>query len=106
MKRCTQDIELKPIDEDKALKLSDFLAVFADPGRIMILSVLLDKEVCVSHIALSVGKTISAVSHQLRLMRSQRIVRFIKDGKNTYYTLDDEHVAKVLRFGLEHIEHS
>ena len=76
MQRCTQGIDIEPIEENKAEGLSEFLSVFADPGRIRILSVLVDKEVCVSHIAEAVGKSISAVSHQLRLMKDKRIVRF------------------------------
>lgn len=106
MQRCTQGIDIVPIEENKAVVLAEFLSVFADPGRIMILSTMLDKEVCVSHIAQAVGKSVSAVSHQLKIMRSQRLVRYVKDGKNTYYTLDDDHVADVLRSALDHIEHS
>lgn len=106
MERCTQCVDAKPIDEDKASRLAEFLKVFGDPGRISILSVLEDKEVCVSHIAQALNKSVSAVSHQLSIMRRQRIVRFVKDGKNTYYTLDDSHVAAMLRAALDHIEHS
>ena len=106
MLRCTQEIDITPIKEDEAIRIAQLLKVFADPGRIQILSVLVDKEVCVSHIAQAIGKSVSAVSHQLSLMRSQRIVRYIKDGKNTYYTLDDKHVEDVLKSGIEHIKHA
>ena len=106
MQRCTHGIDIVPIEENKAVVLAEFLSVFADPCRIRILSALLDKEVCVSHIADAVGKSVSAVSHQLRVMRNQRLVKYVKDGKNTYYTLDDDHVADVLRSALDHIEHS
>ena len=106
MHRCTEGVDIKPIEEDKAHRVAEFLHVFADPGRIQILSLLVEREVCVSHIAQATGKSISAVSHQLRVLRSQRIVRHVKDGKNTYYTLDDDHVAEVLRSGIDHIEHA
>ncbi len=106
MHRCTEGVDIRPIEEEKAQRVAEFLHVFADPGRIQILSLLVDKEVCVSHIAQATGKSVSAVSHQLRVLRGQRIVRHVKDGKNTYYALDDDHVADVLRSGIDHIEHA
>lgn len=106
MLRCTQEIDIKPIEEAKAVRIAELLKVFADPGRIQILSVLVDKEVCVSHIADALGKSVSAVSHQLSILRSQNIVRYVRDGKNMFYTLDDKHVEDVLKSGIEHIEHS
>ncbi len=105
MLRCTQDIDIKPIEEAKAIRIADLLKVFGDPGRVQILSLLVDKEVCVSHIAEALGKSVSAVSHQLSILRSQNIVRYVRDGKNTYYTLDDKHVEDVLNSSIEHIEH-
>ncbi|MBT3318288.1 MAG: winged helix-turn-helix transcriptional regulator [Clostridia bacterium] len=105
MLRCTQDIDIEPIEEAKAMRIADLLKVFGDPGRVQILSLLVDKEVCVSHIAGALGKSVSAVSHQLSILRSHNIVRFVRDGKNTYYTLDDKHVEDVLKSGIEHIDH-
>ncbi|MDD5017655.1 MAG: metalloregulator ArsR/SmtB family transcription factor [Eubacteriales bacterium] len=105
MQRCTQDIALEPIPEDEAKRLAEFLKVFADADRIRILALLKDKEVCVGHIADALGKSISAVSHQLGLMRARRLVRYVKDGKNTYYTLDDDHVSMLLDAAREHCRH-
>jgi DNA-binding transcriptional ArsR family regulator len=105
MQRCTHDIDIVPLEDAKATRIAELLKVFADPGRIQILSVLVDKEVCVSHIAQAIGKSVSAVSHQLSIMRSHNIVRYVRDGKNTYYTLDDKHVENVLKSGIEHIDH-
>ena len=105
MQRCTQGIALNSMAQDEAMRLADFLKVFADADRIRILALLKDKEVCVSHIAQTLGKSISAVSHQLSAMRTQRLVRYIKDGKNTYYTLDDYHVSQLLDAAREHIAH-
>ncbi len=106
MQRCNQNIDIHPIGKDKAARVAEFLHVFADPGRVQILSLLIDREVCVSHIAKATGKSVSAVSHQLRVLRAQHVVRHVKDGKNTYYALDDDHVADVLRSGIDHIEHA
>ena len=106
MKRCTQGIDIVPMELEKAMKIAELLKVFGDPGRIRILSLLAEQEVCVTHIAQALDMSVSAVSHQLSLMRRQKIVRYIKDGKNTYYTLDDGHVADVLMSGIEHTQHS
>ncbi len=106
MQRCSDNIDLKPMQDEEAKQLAEYLKVFGDPDRIRILALLKDHEVCVGHIAESLGKTISAVSHQLRLMRRQRLVRYVKDGKNIYYTLDDDHVVKLLDAAMEHIQHN
>ena len=105
MQRCTEGIRLEPMCEDESRRLAEFLKVFADADRIRILALLKDREVCVGHIAEALNKTISAVSHQLSIMRRQRLVRYIKDGKNTYYTLDDDHVSMLLDAAREHCSH-
>jgi len=94
------------MDDGEARKLAEFLKVFGDPDRIRILALLKDREVCVGHIAEALGKTVSAVSHQLSIMRQQRLVRYVKDGKNIYYTLDDDHVLKLLDAAMDHIHHT
>lgn len=106
MQRCSEDVALRPMDDDEAKQLAEFLKVFGDPDRIRILALLKDREVCVGHIAEALGKTVSAVSHQLSIMRRQRLVRYVKDGKNIYYTLDDDHVVKLLDAATEHFHHS
>lgn len=105
MQRCTQNIVLEPMEETEAKRLAEFLKVFADADRIRILSLLKDKEICVGHISSALGKSISAVSHQLSTMRQQRLVRYVKDGKNTYYTLDDDHVSMLLEAAQDHCNH-
>ncbi len=97
---------MTPMQEEEAKQLAEYLKVFGDPDRIRILALLKDREVCVGHIAETLGKTVSAVSHQLGLMRRQRLVRYVKDGKNIYYTLDDDHVSKLLDAAMEHIKHA
>jgi len=106
MQRCSEGTALKPMDDDEAKQLAEFLKVFGDPDRIRILALLKDREVCVGHIAEALGKTVSAVSHQLSIMRRQRLVRYVKDGKNIYYTLDDDHVVKLLDAATDHIHHT
>jgi DNA-binding transcriptional ArsR family regulator len=91
--------------EDEARRLAEFLKVFADPDRIRLLVLLSGRELCVGHIASALGKSISAVSHQLGMMRQQRLVRYDKDGKNTYYTLDDDHVSMLIGAAQQHCGH-
>ena len=105
MQRCTDNIEIAPMDETLSRQLAEFMKVFADADRIRILALLRNKEICVGHIAQALGKSISAVSHQLSLMRKQRLVRYVKDGKNTYYTLDDDHVSMLLDAAIVHLGH-
>lgn len=105
LQRCTEDSIFSPVAEESALKLSDFYKMFADPSRIKILYLLQGREICVNHIASELKMSISAVSHQLRLLRSAGLVRFIKEGKNNYYALDDNHVSEMLHLALKHIEH-
>ena len=106
MQRCSEGTALRPMEDGEARQLAEFLKVFGDPDRIRILALLKDREVCVGHIAEALGKTVSAVSHQLSIMRRQRLVRYVKDGKNIYYTLDDDHVVKLLDAATDHIRHT
>ena len=105
MLRCDENIKLVPMSEDESRHLAEFLKIFADADRIRILALLSGKEVCVGHIAEVLGKSISAVSHQLSIMRQQRLVRYIKDGKKIYYTLDDGHVSDLIESAQEHCRH-
>lgn len=78
------------------------LSAMADPTRIKILDALRMGELCVCDLAAVLGITVSAVSHQLRLLRTARLVRARKDGKVVFYTLDDDHVEQILDMALEH----
>lgn len=92
-------------DEEVFYDLADFFKVFGDSSRIKILFALEVGEMCVGDIAESLGMTQSAVSHQLRVLRQSDLVKFRKDGKVTYYSLDDNHVLTVLQQGYSHISH-
>lgn len=105
MQRCSEGLEFKPMDIEEAKNLAEFLKVFGDPDRVRILALLKDKEMCVGHIAEALEKSVSAVSHQLGIMRRQRLVRYVKDGKNIFYTVDDEHVLMLLDAAQEHCRH-
>jgi DNA-binding transcriptional ArsR family regulator len=85
--------------------LSLTFKTLADPTRIRILHALADEELCVCDLAAALGMGVSAVSHQLRLLRATRLVRLRRDGRRVFYALDDEHVRSLYAQGLEHIGH-
>lgn len=90
-------------DEEMLYDLADLFKVFADTTRIKILYALMEQDLCVAHIAEAIGATQSAVSHQLRILKQAHLVRFRKEGKNTIYSLSDNHVHTVLAQGMSHI---
>jgi ArsR family transcriptional regulator len=88
-----------------ASNLADVFSALSDPTRLRIISVLLEKEMNVGEIASQLAMTESAVSHQLRGLRQMHLVRSRKDGRQVFYALDDDHVAKLYNLGLEHVQH-
>lgn len=92
-----------PTDEDTLYRLAELFKVFGDPTRIRILHVLSQKELCVQDIADTLSMTQSAISHQLRILKQAELVRFRRDGKTIYYALADDHVATIMKQGLEHV---
>ena len=93
------------LDEQTAQYLAEFFSALSDPSRIRIISALTENELNVGALAEIVGISESAVSHQLRGLRQMRLVRARKDGRQVYYSLDDEHVNDLFQRGLEHILH-
>lgn len=85
--------------------LSAVFSVMADPTRLRIIASLRQHEMCVCDLAAVVGQSESAVSHQLRVLREQNLVRSRKDGRRKYYALDDEHVADLFGLALAHVDH-
>lgn len=85
--------------------LGDFFKIFGDSSRLKILYALYKGEKGVSEIVESVGMSQSAISHQLRILRQNDVVKFRKEGKSVIYSLDDEHVSILLEKGIEHIRH-
>ena len=83
--------------------LTEFFKVLGNPARIRILLLLMEQDANVSDLAERLGMTQSAVSHQLNLLKSNKLVRRRRDGKMIFYTLVDEHVQMILEKGTEHI---
>ncbi len=85
--------------------LSELFKLVGDPTRLRIMLLLQDHELCVCDIADALKMGQSAISHQLRLLRGARLVKFRKEGKSAFYSLDDAHVLNLINDGLEHIQH-
>jgi ArsR family transcriptional regulator len=83
--------------------LAELFKIFGDTTRINILSALFEEEMCVCDIAYLLNMTQSAISHQLRVLKQARIVKNRKDGKVVFYSLDDEHVKRIIDQGLIHV---
>jgi DNA-binding transcriptional ArsR family regulator len=90
-------------EEEDLLNLADLFKVFGDSTRVKIISALLRSEMCVCDIAALLGMTKSAISHQLRALRQTKLVKYRRDGKVVYYSLDDEHVGMIFNQGLTHV---
>ena len=93
------------LNENTATNLAGLFRALSDPTRLRIIAALMDGEVNVSTLAEIVGISESAVSHQLSTMRHMRLVRARRQGRQVYYSLDDEHVADLFQRGLEHVTH-
>lgn len=91
-------------NEDVLYDLAELFRIFGDSTRIRILYVLSVSEMCVCDIALLLGMSQSAISHQLRALKNIRLVKSRRDGKTVFYSLADDHVRTVLGQGLEHVE--
>jgi ArsR family transcriptional regulator, lead/cadmium/zinc/bismuth-responsive transcriptional repressor len=94
-----------PLKNSTASHLSNLFSALSDPTRLRIISVLLEGELNVGDLASALAMSESAVSHQLRGLRQMKIVRSRKHGRQVFYTLDDDHVEKLYRMGLDHVEH-
>jgi len=82
---------------------ADTFQILANPTRLQIVGALAACELCVGDLAAAVGASPSAVSHHLRQLRQMRLVRHRRDGKLTYYSLDDDHVARLFEIGVQHV---
>ncbi|MGN0536448.1 MAG: ArsR/SmtB family transcription factor [Acutalibacteraceae bacterium] len=90
-------------DMDTLFSLAELFKVFGDTTRIRIMCALFENELCVCDIAEILGMGQSAISHQLRLLRAASLVRVRREGKQSFYSLDDDHVRKIYEMGLNHI---
>ncbi len=98
-----QTVNEKMPDETTLADLAELFKVFGDTTRIRILYVLFESEVCVCDLATALNMTQSAISHQLRILKQNRLVKNRREGKSIFYSLADEHVRTILAMGEEHI---
>ena len=91
-------------EEEILYDLAELFKVFGDSTRIKILFVLFESEMCVCDIAQLLNMTQSAISHQLRVLKNAKLIKYRRDGKTVFYSLSDTHVRTILAQGLDHIE--
>ena len=91
-------------DEESLFDLAELYKIFGDSTRIKILYALFEAELCVCDIATLIGASMSAVSHQLRILKQASLVKFRRDGKTVFYSLADDHVRSILGQGMDHIK--
>lgn len=100
---CTRSVKRKMPDEDLLFDLAELFKIFGDSTRIKILFSLLVSASPVNDIAENLKMTQSAISHQLRILKANKLVKYNRDGKSLIYSLDDEHVEKILNMGMAHL---
>lgn len=91
-------------DDEILYDLAELFKVFGDSTRIKILYSMFETELCVNDIAKLLNLSQSSVSHQLRILKSSKLVKFRREGKSIFYSLDDEHVRAIISMGMEHVE--
>ena len=91
------------IGEDVAISLAELFKALGDPTRVKILFSLMTRELCVCDLTAVIGVSESAVSHQLKMLRTLRLVKYRREGKILYYSLADDHIEKLFAQGLEHV---
>ncbi len=91
-------------DDEVLYDLAELFRIFGDTTRVKILYALFESEMCVGDIAQLLGLTQSSVSHQLRILKANKLVKFRREGKAIFYSLDDDHVRTIIALGMEHVE--
>ncbi|MGN0298778.1 MAG: ArsR/SmtB family transcription factor [Lachnospiraceae bacterium] len=91
-------------EEEELYDVAELFKIFGDSTRIRILFVLFEAEVCVCDLAQALNMTQSAISHQLRILKQNKLVKSRREGKSIFYSLADDHVRTIINQGLEHIE--
>lgn len=100
---AVREVQRNLPDEDTIFELAELYKIFGDHTRIRILCVLWEHELCVCDIAKLLSMTQSAISHQLRVLKSARLIKARRDGKTVFYSLADEHVRTLMNCAIEHI---
>lgn len=99
-----KEVKQRMPSDDELIEIAELFKVFGDSTRTKIISALEKGELCVDVIAETLSMTKSAVSHQLRILRQTKIVKYRKSGKEVYYSLEDEHIFKIYALAKEHLE--
>ncbi len=99
-----QIVKEKMPRETELYDLAELFKIFGDSTRIRMLFVLFEAEVCVCDLAKALNMTQSAISHQLRILKANKLVKSRRDGKSVFYSLADDHVRTIIAQGCEHIE--
>ncbi len=93
----------KKMNIEDLYDLAELFKFFGDSTRIRILYELIDSDICVADLASALDMTQSAVSHQLRILKQSRLIKSRREGKQIFYSLDDDHVKKMIELGMEHL---
>ena len=99
-----RQVQPQVLETTKAQRMAEFFAVLSDPHRLKLLSALAQQELCVCDLAAAVKMGESAVSHQLRVLKSHRLVKYRRQGRNVFYSLADGHVASLYKDVAEHLD--
>ena len=100
---AVNDVRKIMLSENTAISLAELFKALGDPTRVKILFALMKRELCVCDLAAVISASDSAVSHQLRILRTLKLIKFRRDGKILYYSLDDNHIENLFAQGLEHV---
>ena len=102
-KEFVEQMKDELIESKQANELATLFKMYSDPTRLKILDLLFKQELCVCDITCILEMNQSAISHQLAILRQNRIIKYRREGKNIYYSLDDEHIKLIYDAGLSHI---
>ncbi len=103
---ASEENKTRLLASEQPRKLAEIFRVLGDTTRIKLILALLYEEKCVQHLAENISMSQSAVSHQLRLLKTARLVKTRREGKNIVYSLDDDHIEGLVAQGLEHASHT
>ena len=95
---------MKLLDEDKIIDLAELYKIFGDSTRIKIINILIDNELCVNQISEKTNVSQSAISHQLRILRENKVIKARREGQNIIYSLDDEHIMQIVNLVKIHVQ--
>lgn len=102
-KKVVEMMKNNKLEDDVVYELAEIFKTIGDPTRIKILYALKERELCVCDLSELLEMSSSAISHQLRVLRNNKLVKFRKKGRSVYYSLDDEHVLSLFVQGLNHV---